>query len=115
MKAKITVPNKSKQSKPSILPFPRPGQGKLPDPPVQLCDIPPNPPFITQAEILAFINAETRYFRAKADYEQKRAALTLKLLQGCPREPGNFAAWLVGESDRLMTADERRSHNPLYR
>jgi hypothetical protein len=89
MKAKNTVPR----------------EGELPDPPVEMVDVPVAPPSISQAELVACENALLRYQVARADYETKRAGLTLKLLQGCRPDPGDVSASLDGEDPRLVLRD----------
>jgi len=81
MKAKIIIPVKSEWSGRPL---------KIQDPPEPL-------PEITQAEIVAFATATYVFRLARADFEAKRAALTLKLLQGCHCE----------ESDYFASLDER--------
>jgi len=62
----------------------------LPDPPLTFQDLPQVLPEIGQAEIVAFSNASLRFYVARADLEQKRAALSLKLLQGCKCVEGSY-------------------------
>lgn len=84
----------------------------LPDPPVSIEDIPNNLPIISQSEIIAYSNAEMAYRLAKADFEMKRAGLTLKLLQLCKQEPGSVEARL-DEDGRLIKFDRSSSGYPL--
>ena len=62
----------------------------LPDPPLTFQDLPQVLPEITQAEIVEFANASLRFYVARADLEAKRAALSLKLLQGCKCVEGDY-------------------------
>jgi hypothetical protein len=76
---------------------------QLPSPPVVVVDLPPHLPRITQTELGEADGAEHRFRLARADYEQKRAALTLKLLQLCQPEPGCFEAELDEEGIVILT------------
>lgn len=78
-------------------------KSKLPDPPVLLQDVPGSPPAIAQAELVVAADAEHRFRIARADYERKRAALTLKLLQGCQAEPGSIEVKLDEEGNVVLT------------
>jgi hypothetical protein len=63
----------------------------LPDPPLSHKDIPVQPcAVIPQAEIVALVNAELTFQIARADYEMKRAAVTLKLLLLAKPEAGDY-------------------------
>lgn len=81
-----------------------PVKGKLPKPSLQFKDIPADPPEITQAEIVAFATASHIFRIARADFEAKRAALTMKLLQCCTCEEGHYFA-LLDEHDKLVVED----------
>jgi hypothetical protein len=67
---------------------------KLQDPAVILAEI-------TQAEIVAFSTASHIFRLARADFEAKRAALTMKLLRCCHCEEGDYFA-LLDERDKLV-------------
>jgi hypothetical protein len=73
MKAKSKVPERR-----------LPHQGMpLPDPPLSIEDIPTQPcAVLTHSEFVALMNANYTYQIARADFEKKRAAVTLKLLLG---------------------------------
>ncbi|MGD0697062.1 MAG: hypothetical protein ABSB82_19765 [Terriglobia bacterium] len=76
---------------------------KLPDPPLMLEDIPQSLPPITQAELTSLVDAELRFRVARADYEAKRATVTLKLLLLCLPEPGDFGAELNRDGELVLT------------
>jgi len=80
-------------------------EGKLPEPPLEVVDLPEVSPTIGQDELLAYVNAKHRYQIARADYEMKGAALTLRLLQLCQPEPGDISASLEDDDDRLVVID----------
>jgi len=88
MKAKIILPIK----------------GKFPEGPPSIQDPPEPLPEITQAEIVAFATVTYVFRLARADFEAKRAGLTLKLLQGCHCEEGDYFA-LLGEHGELVVED----------
>lgn len=99
MKAKYKIPRIEKLPE-----APAVEESELPEPPLAVRDIPQNPPEITQAEILAFANASHIFRMARADFEAKRAALTLKLLQLCLCEEGSYFA-LLDEQGNLVVED----------
>jgi len=76
----------------------------LPDRPLRIQDPPEPLPEITQAEIVLFTNASHVFRLARADFEAKRAALTLKLLRCCHCEEGSYFA-LLDEHDKLVVED----------
>ncbi|MGD0129984.1 MAG: hypothetical protein ABSF46_32095 [Terriglobia bacterium] len=78
-------------------------KSKLPDPPLEVLDLPPVLPKIPQAEIVAATNAHRRYQIAQADFEGKRAALRLKLLSLCEPEPGDYSAKLAEDGSVIIT------------
>ena len=86
MKAKSTIPAK----------------GKGLERPVGFEDLPDILPEITQAEIVEFANASLAFRLARADFEAKRAALTLKLLQFCHCEEGHYFAILDKHSELII-------------
>ena len=81
-----------------------PAKGKRLEGPVRFEDLPAIAPEITQAEILMFANASHAFRLARADFEAKRAALTLKLLRCCPCEEGYYFA-MLDEHDKLVIED----------
>ena len=97
MKAKIILPLK----------------GKFPEGPLSIQDPPEPLPEITQAEIVAFATASHVFRLARADFEAKRAGLTLKLLQGCHCEESDYFASL-DERGQLVVED-RTSLEPITR
>ena len=80
------------------------GEGKLPDPPLELLDPPRVLPEITQVEIIAFSSAFHRFRIARADFEAKRADLTMKLIRYCHCEEGYYFATL-DEHDKVVVED----------
>lgn len=88
MKAKVTIPL----------------EGKLPERPLHIQDPPEVLPEITQAEIVAFSTASLIFRIARSDFEEKRAALTMKLLRCCHCEEGDYFA-LLDEHDKLVVED----------
>ncbi|MGH9764400.1 MAG: hypothetical protein ACREDR_18345 [Blastocatellia bacterium] len=102
MKAKSSIPKRAKN----------PPLRQLPDPlliPQDIHDL----PTITQAELLAYVSAERCYRVARADFEMKRAALTLKLLHDCEIESmtSNFDARL-DKDGRVVFSDSSSSGPP---
>jgi hypothetical protein len=55
-----------------------------------MVDLAADQPSISQSEIIAFITAFDSFRLARADFEAKRAALTLKLLQLSHCEDGSY-------------------------
>lgn len=98
MKASSTVPKTTKLHK----------FEPLPDPPVSINDTPQNMPVISQHEIVSYSSAEYTYQIARADFEMKRSALILKLLQGCKQQSGGMEVRL-DEEGRLITTDHNYS------
>jgi hypothetical protein len=78
---------------------------RLPDPPYIAQDGPAMVPTISQAELLSYDNARLCFLTTRADFEQKRAALTLKLIQGCLPEPGDFIARLENDGEKLVVRE----------
>ena len=102
MKAKSNVPKKENKAW-----WPEPKPGKLPEWPVQMVDLPDRLPKISAKELSECLNALFRYNLARADYERKRAEITLKLLSGCEIEfqgPGGLSAKL-DEEGRVVIRD----------
>jgi len=77
-------------------------RGKLPEGPLEVRDLPAVAPEITQAEIVAFSNASHVFRLARADFEAKRAALALKLLQCCGCEEGSYFIFLDDEGNLVV-------------
>ena len=88
MKARIILPLKS----------------TLPEGPLSVRDLPEVQGEITQKEIVAFATASHIFRLARADFEAKRAALTLKVLQFCRCEEGDYFA-LLAEHGELVVED----------
>jgi len=80
-------------------------QPRLPDPPYVPEDLSAPLPRISQGEITAYVNARTCFLTTRADFEQKRAALTLKLLQLCTPEPGTYIARLENDGEKLVVRE----------
>ena len=78
-------------------------QAYLPDPPVQVVDLPRTLPIITQREIINLADAHQRFQLAKADFERRRAAVTLKVLQLCRTEDGSADVNLSNDGSLLYT------------
>ena len=76
---------------------------QLPDPPLEVIDLPETLPIVSQTEIVHLSNAYNRFRLALADYEMKRAALTLKLLQNCRCEEGSYEIELNQEGGLILT------------
>jgi len=85
----------------------------LPDRPLKIQDPPEPLPEITMTEIVTFVNASHVFRLARADFERKRATLTLKLLQGCHCEESDYFASL-DERGQLVVED-RTSLEPVTR
>jgi len=81
-----------------------PLEGTLPERPLHIQDPPDVLPEITQAEIVAFATAHHIFRIARADFEAKRAALTMQLLRCCQCEEGSSFA-LLDEHDKLVVED----------
>jgi len=96
MKAKLKVSREPAAAQPSTVAQVRP------KPPVIPTDLPGDLPVISQLEIVSYVDARDTFLIARADYEQKRSALTLKLLQNCLPESGGFIARLEDEGARLV-------------
>jgi hypothetical protein len=88
MKAKATIPKES----------------KLPERPLAIVDPPEVLPEISQAEIVAFSRALQIFQLARADFEQRRAAVTMKLLHLCACEKGDYFAFL-DDAGNLIVED----------
>ena len=105
MKANSTKPKKENLPEPALESRPTEPQqtieGALPDAPLILQEF-GCPPRIRQSELLAYANARLCFLIARADYEQKRSALMLKLVQGCTPEPGEHIARLENEGEKLV-------------
>jgi hypothetical protein len=102
MKNKTKVPEKPVIAQ--DVPAPSPPQ--LPDPPYIPEDLPAGTlPKITQAEIGAYVNARSCFLTTRADFEKKRADLTLKLLQLCLPEPGTYIARLENDGEKLVVLE----------
>jgi len=97
MKAKIIVPIK----------------GKLPEGPLSIQDLPEPLPEITQKEIVAFATASYIFRLARADFEAKRAALAMKLLEYCHCEEGDYFASL--DEHGQLVVEDRTSLEPITR
>jgi hypothetical protein len=107
MKAKRNIavpPKKRKPLEPQESWPPKPKPGKLPEYPLDIIDPPEVLPEITQREIVDFATAHTIFQMARADFEARRAALTIKLLRCCHCEQGHHFARLEDE-DRLIIED----------
>ncbi len=107
MKAKRNIPEALEPPKPVLASkSPEPVvENKLPDPPYVPEDLPSVLPGISQQELRAYVNARTCLLVARADYEQKRAVITLKLLQLCLPEPGTYIARLENDGERLVVLE----------
>ena len=89
------------------------GIKKLPEPPVRMVDIDCQAlPEISHGEMLATLNAYDVYQLAKADFEAKRAALRLKLLQHCHPEDCDFFAELA-EDGTVIIIDSQSEGEPV--
>jgi len=75
-----------------------------PESPLAILDPVPYLSEISQTEIVAFATATHIFRLARADFEAKRAALTLKLLRLQHCEEGDYFA-LLGEHDNLIIED----------
>jgi hypothetical protein len=75
---------------------------QLPEPPLVLRDI-EGRSMISQSEIVALATAEEVFQIARADYEMKRAAITLKLLRLCDPEPGSYKVELNRNGGLILT------------
>jgi hypothetical protein len=81
-----------------------PEEGKALERPLAVLD-PPHPvPAITQSEIVAFATALYVFRLARADFEAKRAGLTVKLLRCCHCEDGHYFT-LLDERGEIVIED----------
>jgi hypothetical protein len=106
MKAKReTVATKGKpQVVSAVAPqIPRNDIPQLPDPPLQVVDLPHALPIITQGELITLADAHRRFQLARADFDAKRATLTLKLLQLCNVESGSLEVKLCKDGTLMLT------------
>ena len=101
---------KNKPMIPKRLPVPKevvvPDLPKLPDPPLIPQDCPNNPNLIIpRSEILAMVCAWDTYKIARADYEKKRASVTLQLLLGADPDPddGGYQVELNQKGGIILT------------
>ena len=85
----------------------------LSDRPLKIQDPPRDLPEITQAEIVEFSNASHVFRLARADFEAKRAALALKLLQCCGCEEGSYFIFLDDEGN--LVVEDHTSLAPVTR
>jgi hypothetical protein len=81
-----------------------PTEGKLPEYPLTIQDPPDVLPEITQTGISEFGNALYIFRMARADFEAKRAALTMKLLRCCRCKESDYFVSL-DEHDNLVLED----------
>jgi hypothetical protein len=95
MKAKSNSTPKKRVEPPKVNP---------PQPPLAIRDPVPYLSEISQTEIVEFATAVHVFRIARADFEAKRAALLLKLLQCQNCEEGDYFA-LLGEHDDLIIED----------
>lgn len=79
----------------------------LPEPPLLNVDVPTTEPreAIPQAELLAAFSAYHTFQIARADYEKKRATVTLKLLLCADPEPGAYTAELDQDGIAVVTGN----------
>ena len=85
----------------------------MPDPPLIIRDLPAVQEEITQSEIVAFSTALSIFRVARADFEAKRATLTLKLLQFSLCEEGDYFASLDERGNLVI--DDNTSLDPITR
>ncbi len=122
MKAKATIPKKGRMPDPRLklrhprfvlhrLPAALPEKGNLLERPLSVNDPPENRPEITQSEIVAVSTAALVLRLARADFEAKRAALTLKLLQCYSCEESDYFASL--DDQRNLVIEDRTSLDPI--
>jgi hypothetical protein len=104
MKAETIVPKKTAPQKQRLVWADVPQDNELPNPPLERADTPRNPPTISQREIVAFVTALQIFQLARADFEAKRAALVMKLLQICPCEEGQYFALLDEQGNITVEA-----------
>jgi hypothetical protein len=93
------------------LPAALPEEGNLLDRPLSINDPPENRPDITQAEIVALSTAGLVLRLARADFEAKRAAVTLKLLQCYSCEESDYFASLDDQGNLVI--EDRTSLDPI--
>jgi len=101
MKAQRSVTEKREQPKPLLAQFEQ-RETSPPLPPVGVIDLAEDLPPITQSEMVAFATAFTAFRLARADFEAKRAALTLKLLQLSHCNQGSYFARLDGQGNLVI-------------
>jgi len=88
-------------------------EGKLSEYPLSIQDPPDVLPEITQAEIVEFSTAFYIFRIARADFEARRAALTMKLLRGCHCEESDYFASLDEHCN--LVVEDRTSLEPITR
>jgi hypothetical protein len=85
----------------------------LPDPPLIPEDVPGLPcPVLTHSEFVAMMNAYHTYQVARADFEKKHGAVTLKLLLGAELQSQSFEVefnqrWGLIVTDRTSIPSDR--------
>ena len=78
----------------------------LPDPPLVLKDVPTQPcAVLSQLELVDLLSAHFVYQIARADFEKKRAGVTLKLLQ-CARLESEEYEVEFNQSGGLIITDQ---------
>jgi hypothetical protein len=105
MKARTKSNKKRKSQKPSLTTLGQLGElqeAKLPDPPLSIEDPPHILPGITGHEIVEFSRALHVFRIARADFEAKRAALTMKLLRCCHCEAEDYFARLDDQGNIVI-------------
>lgn len=88
-----------------------PEEGNLLERPLSINDPPENQPEITQGEIVAVSTAFLVLRLARADFEAKRAALTLKLLRLYTCEESDYFASLDDHGNLVI--EDRTSLDPI--
>jgi len=93
------------KNKPRVPERQLPDQGMpLPDPPLIPVDVPTQPSaVVTELEFVALMNAHHTYQVARADFERKRAAVTLKLLLCATLESNSYTVELNQQGGLIVT------------
>jgi hypothetical protein len=93
------------KNKPRVPERQLPDQGMpLPDPPLIPEDTPTQPcAVVTEPEFVAMLNAHHTYQIARADFEKKRGAVTLKLLLGATLESESYEVEFNQQGGLIVT------------
>jgi hypothetical protein len=78
----------------------------LPEPYLVSQNLPAYTPPITEKEITAYLNARHKFLAARADWEQKRAAIVYRLTLGSPVDLADVQVSLEDDGDTLVAREQ---------